>query len=453
MNTRRQRSDHRSLTEEYLAGFTASGRRASEMLDAVRPSTVDTCFGGRSLSRPVFLGHAEITELRQDLDRLHSLLTGLPQRMFGGDMAEFARAVGATGAQVSAVVRGKSDDPPRMARADLYLDHVGFRVMEINWGSALGGLDSAGLNRAMLEQPFVADFVERNGLTFVDPMVELVDTLFTECKVPSGTRPVVALADWPQSFLTLEPQLRRSAEGLAAFGMDAYPCHVGQLRLSDGRVWLGELAVDVVYRLFMTEDLLDASGPELIEPILRAVERREVAIFTSMDAELYGSKGALALLSDEATRHLYQPEELATLDRILPWTRMVRPGRVTVEGATVDLRSYALAQQQELILKPTLMHGGVGVVQGWLTGQEEWREHLEAAMGQPYVLQRRIHPVPERFPTDEGLQEWILTWGAFMVARGYGGMFLRGSTDDDTTHNISTGATGTCCFHQASAPT
>jgi hypothetical protein len=28
---------------------------------------------------------------------------------------------------------------------------------------------------------------------------------------------------------------------------------------------------------------------------------------------------------------------------------------------------YAMAEQQELILKPTLLHGGAGVVPGWLT--------------------------------------------------------------------------------------
>jgi hypothetical protein len=91
----------------------------------------------------------------------------------------------------------------------------------------------------------------------------------------------------------------------------------------------------------MMEDLLDETGPALIEPVLRAAERREVAIFAPMDAELYGSKGALALLSDEANRHLYQPDQLASLDRILPWTRMVRGGPATVGGTTIDLEEYA----------------------------------------------------------------------------------------------------------------
>lgn len=435
-----------SLTEQYLSGFAASGVRASEILDGVRPSTVDTGFMGRSLSRPVFLDHPTVSRLSSDLEQLHAALTGLPDQLFGGDMAAFARAVGATDTQADIILRGSGSTPSRMGRADFYRDDSGFRLLEINWGAALGGLDCAILNRQMMRQPFIGDFVREHRLGYVDPMVELVHTLFTECKVPTGSTPKVALADWPESYKTLEPRLRRNVPDYARFGIEAHPCHIGQLRYADGRVWLDDVAIDVVYRLFLMEDLLDATGPALIEPVLRAAERGEVTIFSPMDADLYGSKGALALLSDEANRQRYSAETLAILDRILPWTRMVRSGPVTVSGARVDLVDYALANQDELIIKPTMMHGGIGIVAGWLTEPAEWRARLMEAMDRSYILQRRIHPVTEKFPTDSGAEEWTLTWGAFMVHRGYGGMFVRGSRDLDATVNMSTGATGTCCF-------
>ncbi|MEO6501515.1 MAG: hypothetical protein ABIQ09_06340 [Jatrophihabitantaceae bacterium] len=38
-----------------------------------------------------------------------------------------------------------------------------------------------------------------------------------------------------------------------------------------------------------------------------------------------------------------------------------------------------------------------------------------------------------------------------MVDRGYGGMFVRDSRDLDATVNMSTGATGTCCFTEVAA--
>jgi hypothetical protein len=441
-----------SLTEQYLSGFAASGVRAGEILDGVRPSTVDTGFMGRSLSRPTFLDQAAISRLSSDLEQLHVVLTGLPDRLFGGDMAAFARAVGATETQADIILRGSGSVPSRMGRADFYRDDSGFRLLEINWGAALGGLDCAILNREMMRQPFIGDFIRDHQLGYVDPMVELVHTLFTECKVPTGSTPAVALADWPESYKTLEPRLRRNVEDYARFGIEAHPCHIGQLRYAEGRVWLDDVAIDVVYRLFLMEDLLDEAGPALIEPVLRAAERGEVTIFSPMDADLYGSKGALALLSDEANRQRYPAETLAILDRILPWTRMVRSGPVTVSGASVDLVDYALANQRELIIKPTLMHGGIGIVAGWLTQPADWRACLAEAMDRSFILQRRIHPVAEKFPTDSGTEDWTLTWGAFMAHRGYGGMFVRGSRDPDGTVNMSTGATATCCFTEVAPP-
>jgi hypothetical protein len=43
----------------------------------------------------------------------------------------------------------------------------------------------------------------------------------------------------------------------------------------------------------------------------------------------------------------------------------------------------------------------------------------------------------------------VLTWGAYLGAHGYGGMWVRGSADWDTGGvNMATGAYATCCFHQ-----
>jgi hypothetical protein len=193
-------------------------------------------------------------------------------------------------------------------------------------------------------------------------------------------------------------------------------------------------------------------GPTLIDPVLRAAERGEVKIFTPMDSQLYGSKGALALLSDEENRHLCTPAELASLDRLLPWTRMVRPGQVTVDGERGDLLEYALENQRNLVLKPTAKHGGLGVVAGWLTDQQEWDRQVRAAMNEAFVLQRRVRPVPEMFPADGGVEPYVLTWGAFLCGTGYGGMWVRGTTDPDTGGvNMATGASATCCVHGATA--
>jgi hypothetical protein len=442
---------HESLSQAYLDEAARADLPWDALIDVVQRDVelTATTFRGRCMSRPVFLSHDELTQLASDLEHLHSALAALPQRLFGGDRAAFARAVGATEVQAEAIKRRPDDYLTRMARADMYLDDSAFRLMECNMGSTAGGGDNARLNRAFLSHPVMAGFAETANLSYVDSMGEIAHTLQSECGIGPDDGSLIAAIDWPGSYEDLAETLRYSAQELKPFGITMVDGHLGQLSFHDRRVWLGDKPIDAIYRVFMIEDLLDPTGPDLINPVLDAAQRGEVKIFSPIDSELFGSKAALALLSDEAHRHRYPAQELASLDRLLPWTRMVRTGDVTVDGERVDLLEYAYGQQQELILKPTLLHAGKGVVPGWRVEPDQWRQDLTAAVDQPFVLQRRIRPVPELFPAKDGMQPWVVSWGAFLCTRGYGGMFVRGVSDPNAgTVNMATGASGTCCFHE-----
>jgi hypothetical protein len=442
---------HTELTEQYLAAFEASGISASEFHAFYQPATVGTHFAGKVLTRPGLLEQAQVRQLGTDLETLYRCVTSLPDRLFGGDLGKFALATGVPEQQVGAVVRGRGSTPSRLSRADLYLDDTGFRLMEFNMSAALGGIDTVGVTQRMLAHPFMAEFAAEHNLGYLDTYIEVAETLRAECGFPAGTKPFVAFCDWPASYAKIAPELHKNAAALTRLGMESIACHLGQLRVDDNyEVWLGDHHVDVIYRVFLMEDLLDPAGPGLIEPVLSAAERGKVRIFSPMDAELYGSKGALALLSDEANRQLFSPEELDCLDRLLPWTRMVRPGSVTVDGGSVPLEEYAISAREELILKPVMLHGGAGVVPGWQTEPEEWAALVSEAMGQESVLQRRIHPHTELFPSDDGPVEHLVVWGTFLGSRGYAGTYLRGRPVQGAVAviNVATGAVGSCCFHQ-----
>ncbi|MGH3158552.1 MAG: hypothetical protein ACRDNF_18535 [Streptosporangiaceae bacterium] len=296
----------------------------------------------------------------------------------------------------------------------------------------------------------IASFVTRHRLTYIDTLAEVAAMIMAECGIRPGDGALIAAVDWPPAVGEFSAVLHTSAAELARAGLDLVPCHLGQISVHDRRVWLDSRPIDVIYRVFMIEDLLHRDGPRLINPVLAAAERGEVTIFTPMDSELYGSKGALAMLCDEDVRARCTPAERASLDRLLPWTRMARQGPVTVDGEQADLLEYAVAERENLVLKPVALHGGLGVTAGWLAGPEDWAQQVCQAMGGPFVLQQRIRPVPELFPAPGGARPWVLTWGAFLCSGGYGGMWVRGTTDIETGGvNMATGASATCCFHEA----
>jgi len=451
--------DRATLTGRYLAEVARRGETAADLL-AVMPATgmLATKYQKRYLPRPLFLGHAEAGRLNGDLQHIRAAMISLPDLLFDGDLAAFAKAVGLTGVQASAAIRTRAERVTEWVRADLYPDATGLRLLEFNMGSGVAGSDSGEICRAMLRYPLLRKFAREHRLHYVDTMQEQIRLIFSESGFKPDSYPMIALVDWPDHFEAIGAFLHKVARRWRGTGLDAHACHIGQLKVKGGRVWLRGRPVDIIFRIFLSEHLLQPGAAEVMDPVLDAAARGEVAIFTPIDGELYGSKMPLAMLSDHANRHLFSAAQLAAFDRLLPWTRMMRPGPVTLDdGSTVDLLDYALGHAGDLVLKPALLHGGSGVLPGWHpdTTEQMWRDRLAEAMGGPYVLQRRINVTPELCPGEDAQPVgWETTWGVFTFPEGFGGVFAR-AFPARTRQAVARAGTGLhigCCLVERPPP-
>ncbi|MEY9950513.1 hypothetical protein [Kitasatospora sp. GAS1066B] len=437
-------TDRAELTASFLDSVRERGAVASELIgDQPQNDMLVAFYKSRFLSRPLFLGHQEKVRLQGDLENLHTALTSLPERLFGGDLGAFARAVGMDDVQVSAILRSRGAAVTKQIRADMYVDESGFKLLEYNMGSALGGVDVGEMSRALLEHPLMGEFADKHRLTYADPTTEKLHDIVAESGFAPDDDPVVVIVDWPSSYVDLAPYVALVVDHWRTRGMNAHGCHVGELEVRDGAVWLGELKVDIIQRLFLIEDLLESpQAAALLDPVLDAAAAGQVKIFTPMDSEAFASKGALAMLSDERNRHLLTEQERVSLDRILPWTRMLRAGKVTLEnGEQVEMLDYVLAHQEDLVLKPTLLHGGQGVLLGWeeQVSAQMWREQVTAGLDGPYLIQRRVDPLPEYFPDERGeLVPWLVVWGIFGAQRGFAGIYARATTLESRAGVVNT---------------
>jgi hypothetical protein len=440
------------VTQRFLTWW--ADKPAARLRDVAVDAQVPLCFQGQYLTRPGLLEAYQRRDVTVDVRALLELMFTLPSRLFGGDLVAMARAVGLTPVQADAIVRTAAGPPVRLARADLMQDGEAFQVIEFNVSSALGGWDLGVLTDVVLRDTDLAAFVDEQGLAYVDPIVGIADLVHAACEgADCPSRPVVAVVDWPSSYLTLEPHVRLMAGRLARFGFETVACHVGQLETRDGHLYVEGRHVDVVYRLVQVGDLLD--GPDAaaaVEPILVAAETGAVRLFVPFSAGLFSSKGCLTLLQQDEHLAALTTAERELVDRVLPWTRTVRKGETAVGTERVDLVDYVLANRSALVLKPALLSSGVGVVTGWDTDQREWADAVGAALDGGYIVQRRVGPVAERFPDDRtptGTRPLVLNWGVFVVGQGYGGAFVRALRDDDQGGVIAirSGAGAACCFH------
>lgn len=116
-------------------------------------------------------------------------------------------------------------------------------------------------------------------------------------------------------------------------------------------------------------------------------------------------KAVLALLTDPRFLADLPQAQQQLIDEHVPWTRLLRAGRtVTGSGATHELLDFAVASQENLVLKPTNLTRGEGVVIGPETSPTAWREAIAAAAGHDnYVVQRYV-PLPRiKVPGPEAL--------------------------------------------------
>lgn len=447
------------LVERFDAALladTGQGREQLRLLEqrAANDPNLHTAVRSPFLLRPTFLHAPEKESLERDIGALSRLMLSLPERLFGGDVGKMCDVLGFSPGQRAAIEATWSDADVILTRADILRDAVGFKVVEVNLHASLGGIDCGPWHRAFLELPFFADLVAAEQLTYVDPVDGVAGALRTAGRKRGlGSFPSVALVDWPTSYPHLAARLDRLAKLLRLRGLDAFSAHAGQLRHRAGHLYAGNRRVDILYRIFVIEDLPD--NPALLGPILAAHRAGNLVLAMSFLAELVGNKGCLALLSDPAHDSDLDTAERALVQRIVPWTRFVKQGGVTWRTRKVDLETLCDEARNELVLKPVGGYAARGVVPGWTREPAAWRAAVAGAVGKPWVLQERVEPVPERMPrvSADGIDfiEFDANWGVFGVAGTYNGTMIRAipSAHRDVI-STSNGASVGCCFHQRS---
>jgi hypothetical protein len=424
------------LAYEYLDRVVKDGIDAAELTAAgdVSPDLFE--YPGRLMPNPVFLDAADSVLLGRQLENIYDLLVSLPRRRFAG-RAEYGRVLGLSDFQLEIVERAPREQPPLLARADLYRTETGFALLEMNVGSSLGGFQCAEINRALASHPSLAEFIEDKQLSWVDTADRLIGTALAVHARRIGPAATVALVDWPDTFPLHQTRIEVMARLCRRSGVEAFTCHLGELTEDAGGLSYRGRKVDVFYRFFLLEYVTSAADVELLQPLLRAVDRGTVTLLAPMDSDIYGYKDGLALLSEMVHGEDLDDRERDSVAALVPWTRRLRSSIDDPAGATVDTLRFAIGQQSELMLKPISLHGGEGIVAGWTVDADHWRRCLEDSLDGPYILQQRVHPVAEPVLVKQAIGQMYCNWGVFLTpaptadASAYSGCLIRASADPD----------------------
>jgi hypothetical protein len=409
-----------TVTRAYLAAVGEPDSRLGRAVEQVRGTASLAAWGGQFLDRPLFVAEAELRAFATDLDRLLGLLLSLPERLFDGDLERFSAAVGVA-AERGALMRRLGVVPPATGRADVYHDGESYRLLEFGIGSDHGGWDRSGeVPAAFLRDEAFAAFAAEHRLGHTHSPSELARTL----RGLTGDDPVVALVEAPGALSDWSGTWQPLRDALRGTGLRCHLGELGDLTERDGRLFLAGDRVDVVYRCFDTDQILgDPDAIALAERVFKMHEAGAVLLWTPLETNLFVEKGCLPLLSDHGRSGCFSAAERELIDRVIPWTRALD---VPTLSADPDLLDRCRAERDQLILKPSGLFGGHGIVPGWETTDREWDAVLRGAASTSAIIQRRVLPRTEPVVDDAGQQRpWHAVYGFYYTPTGFAGVHAR----------------------------
>ncbi len=424
-----------SLTRNYVDRCLAGDRGLLDVVKHARdlfPEALDASCGEHLLPRPIFVGQSEILSCADALIRLFDLLASLPDRLFDGDFSRYCHALGIDPRQ-AALIKRFPGRPTMYGRADMYHDGHSFKLLEFNIDSVIGGTERAEISRLLLEVDAFRRFADEHGLWYVHTGERLARILRQAAgPVNGGDSPVVGYVEWDGGLVPEYMHLGLSfQEMMKRLGLDVVIGEISQVRSKAGRLFLHGKPVDVVLRYFGLDDITASpQGEDAVEPIFRAYEEGQVALWTTLRSWQVFNKGCLALLSDAGSRQAFSPAEREFIDAILPWTRAL----ATDSDDYHDIIYQCLDNRNEFLLKPYSGHGGVGIIAGWKVSDPEWKDALlQASREGGYIVQRRVIPRNEPVvnPVTGKLENWSAVWDVYLTPDGYAGSRIRALPADD----------------------
>ena len=288
--------------------------------------------------------------------------------------------------------------PSPLSRLDAFFVHErgGLRFTEYNAETPAGASYNDVLVELFLGLPVMREFSRHYELRSQPTRHLVMHALLNAYREWSGqhTAPRIAILDWRDvptysEFVLTQDYLR--SQGLSCIIGDPHEAEYRQ-----GKLYISGQQVDLIYKRVLINELIERGGLE--HAIVRAVRENAVCMVNPFRCKILHKKLSLAVLSDERNRDLFSADEIEAIDAHIPWSRRVEARRTKYRGQAVDLLDFAEQHRENLVLKPNDDYGGRGIVLGWEATADQWSRALQAATGEPFLLQERIEIPTEPYP-------------------------------------------------------
>jgi len=452
------------LTEEYTI---LSDKFQEFRTDNSFPSRIDTNdasvpdafknYKYQVTSWPVLINKQMTEELKEMSLKIPGLMQKIPALYFEDDIkkiADFYFEGNEMLAEFAMMCHAKKLEIG--CRLDLTYTQDGFKILEVNIGSSLGGWQIQNFETVIRRNhPELSDkdkkdnYKAKNTMPIymkflVEQIIKSVGSknktlnLFVDMRDMEDEFEKKQSLDFFDNFFRQELE-KQDLKGEACTG------NMDSMELIDGNLCLGDKIIHGIIVLTMDANVTPA--------VFRAFMMDKVYLPDHIGLSMLGDKRNLSLLLELAQKGKFSPEENTLILKSIPWTSFVENKKTIFKNNEHDLPELLKSNKEQFVIKASRGYQGKDVFIGKFSNDSEWNEALETALKSGAFIAQEFSDSLD-FSAPNGQNEWTahkLIWGAFGFGNTYGGVWVRMSEvkTDVGVINSATGAVEAIVFEIA----
>ncbi len=332
-------------------------------------------------------------------------------------------------------------------RLDLTFTENGFKVLEVNMGSSIGGMEFQNFEHLirkkhpeLLHPVKGRDFISKKTQTIyiqflADKIIEYVDVQSGEINIyivfgnEENANAATVVKGFFDELLSKELE-KRNRKGAV------YLDHMEALKFKNKQLYYEEKIMHSVL-------ILDFALSDISKDVFRAFMSNQVYFPDHLGTMFLRDKRNLALLRELATQQKLEPAQNELILKYIPWTEIFENKSVMFKGETYDMVKLLRDSKDQFVIKIGDGLQGDDVHIGKFLSTSQWEEILEETIkNRRYIAQEFSDSIDLKAPNTQN--QWVphkLVWGAFGFGDTYGGVMVRMSSSENTVGAIN-GATG-----------
>lgn len=401
-------------------------------------------------SRPLLVNKDLIANLNEISVTLPRLLQQVPSLYFKDNIskiADFYFKGDQMIAEFSLMCNSKNVEVS--SRLDLVLTEKGFKVLEINMGSPLGGIEFQNFEPFIRKQhpdlanskdkdsyisvptqslylKFIIDKIEQ----YVEGDKEEINIFFPTGNSQNNDKEGNNIESFFNSVLNEELK-RYKKKGNVLSGK------MSELKFNNGQLFFKN---KIIHSVLILDFALKNISPDLI----RAFMMDKVYFPDHLGIPLLSDKRNLALLRRLAVGEKYEAIYNKMILDYIPWTEIVEESKTFYKDKEYNTIELLHTMKDHFVIKIADGFQGRDVYIGKFLSQEKWEEAIRYALkNKMFIAQEFSDSIDVQSPDISN--QWVshkLIWGAFGFGNTYGGVWVRMSPTktDKGVINSATGA-------------